>query len=204
MLLNYIARCPVRVDRHTSISRTQPYSTHVWHVHPMSTWCGTRYICAGTRCRSHVTTDHPRRATPPTLYAILFLFRYTPRNPYRTPVAFPSLPAPAFEKPHMFDKLNTDTLFLIFYYQQGTYQQYLAARELKKQSWRYHKKYMTWFQVREQRSHCFFHGYTVAILFARARGYCAHLRCFPSIRPLFCSLLRLGHSIAVSQYCPTA
>jgi CCR4-NOT transcriptional regulation complex NOT5 subunit len=26
----------------------------------------------------------------------------------------------------------TDTLFFIFYYQQGTYQQYLAARELKK------------------------------------------------------------------------
>lgn len=48
----------------------------------------------------------------------------------------------------MFEKLNTDTLFLIFYYQQGTFQQYLAARELKRQSWRYHKKYMTWFQVR--------------------------------------------------------
>lgn len=48
----------------------------------------------------------------------------------------------------MFEKLNTDTLFLIFYYQQGTYQQYLAARELKRQSWRFHKKYMTWFQVR--------------------------------------------------------
>lgn len=47
----------------------------------------------------------------------------------------------------MFEKLNTDTLFLIFYYQQGSYQQYLAARELKRQSWRYHKKYMTWFQV---------------------------------------------------------
>lgn len=47
----------------------------------------------------------------------------------------------------MFEKLHTDTLFLIFYYQQGTYQQYLAARELKRQSWRYHKKYMTWFQV---------------------------------------------------------
>jgi hypothetical protein len=33
---------------------------------------------------------------------------------------------------------------------QGTYQQYLAARELKKQSWRYHKKYMTWFQRHEE------------------------------------------------------
>ncbi|CAM9596025.1 unnamed protein product, partial [Ectocarpus sp. 12 AP-2014] len=75
---------------------------------------------------------------------------YVPRNPYRTPTAFPSQPAAAFEKPHMFEKLNTDTLFLIFYYQQGSYQQYLAARELKRQSWRYHKKYMTWFQRHEE------------------------------------------------------
>ena len=28
---------------------------------------------------------------------------------------------------------------------QGTYYQFLAARELKRQSWRYHKKYGTWF-----------------------------------------------------------
>jgi CCR4-NOT transcription complex subunit 3 len=35
-------------------------------------------------------------------------------------------------------------------YLQGTYQQYLAARELKKQSWRYHKKYNTWFQRHEE------------------------------------------------------
>lgn len=76
--------------------------------------------------------------------------RYAPRNPCRTPAAFPKQPAAAFEKPQMFEKLNTDTLFLIFYYQQGTYQQYLAARELKRQSWRYHKKYMTWFQVNDQ------------------------------------------------------
>jgi hypothetical protein len=33
---------------------------------------------------------------------------------------------------------------------QGTYQQYLAAKELKKQSWRYHKKYNTWFQRHEE------------------------------------------------------
>ena len=33
---------------------------------------------------------------------------------------------------------------------QGTYQQYLAARELKKQSWRFHKRYSTWFQRYEE------------------------------------------------------
>ena len=54
------------------------------------------------------------------------------------------------DNPELFEKFDTDTLFFIFYYQQGTYQQFLAARELKKQSWRYHKKYMTWFQRHEE------------------------------------------------------
>ena len=43
-------------------------------------------------------------------------------------------------------RMDLDTLFFAFYYQQDTYQQYLAARELKQQSWRFHKKYLTWFQ----------------------------------------------------------
>lgn len=64
---------------------------------------------------------------------------YVPRNPYRTPPYFPSVPAPIFDDPLLFDKLSVDTLFFIFYFQQGTPHQYLAARELKKQSWRYHK-----------------------------------------------------------------
>jgi len=76
--------------------------------------------------------------------------QYVPRNPYNTPAAFPSAPAAVFDDGRLYDKLTTDTLFFIFYYQQGTYQQYLAARELKKQSWRYHKKYMTWFQRHEE------------------------------------------------------
>ena len=75
---------------------------------------------------------------------------YVPRNPYPTPNSFPQTPAAVFDSPSTFDKFDTDTLFFIFYYQQGTYQQYLAARELKKQSWRYHKKYLTWFQRHEE------------------------------------------------------
>lgn len=77
--------------------------------------------------------------------------RYTPRNPYlNTPPSFPSNPSPIFDHPAIFEKLGTDALFFVFYYAQGTYQQYLAARALKKQSWRYHKKYMTWFQRHEE------------------------------------------------------
>ena len=48
---------------------------------------------------------------------------------------------------------------------QGTYQQYLAARELKKQSWRFHKKYKTWFQRHEEPK------VPARDLFARSRLY---------------------------------
>jgi len=75
---------------------------------------------------------------------------YTPRNPYPTPSSYPTTPSAIFENPAVFEKLGTDCLFFIFYYAQGTYQQYLTARELKKRSWRYHKKYMTWFQRHEE------------------------------------------------------
>ena len=71
---------------------------------------------------------------------------YTPRNPYRTPPYFPSTPPAIFDDPQLFSHLTVDTLFFIFYFQQGTPHQYLAARELKKQSWRYHKNFLTWFQ----------------------------------------------------------
>jgi CCR4-NOT transcription complex subunit 3 len=71
---------------------------------------------------------------------------YTPRNPYNTPEFFPSTPVRVLADKNIYEKLDVDTLFFIFYFQQGTYQQYMAANQLKKQSWRYHTKYMTWFQ----------------------------------------------------------
>jgi len=55
-----------------------------------------------------------------------------------------------FDNPHIFDNLDMDTLFFVFYFQTGTLQQYLAARALKKQGWRFHKKYLTWFQRHEE------------------------------------------------------
>eukprot|EP00815_Leptocylindrus_aporus_P009002 CAMPEP_0116068328 /NCGR_PEP_ID=MMETSP0322-20121206/11589_1 /TAXON_ID=163516 /ORGANISM="Leptocylindrus danicus var. apora, Strain B651" /LENGTH=646 /DNA_ID=CAMNT_0003555405 /DNA_START=58 /DNA_END=1995 /DNA_ORIENTATION=+ len=75
---------------------------------------------------------------------------YVPNNPYPVPTSFPTVPQDVFENPAVFEKMGTDCLFFIFYYSQGTYQQYLAARQLKKQNWRYHKKYMTWFQRHEE------------------------------------------------------
>ncbi|CAI0432741.1 unnamed protein product [Linum tenue] len=80
---------------------------------------------------------------------------YIPRHPAVTPSSFPQVQAPIVNNPAFWERLTldsygTDTLFFAFYYQQNTYQQYLAARELKKGSWRYHRKYNTWFQRHEE------------------------------------------------------
>lgn len=71
---------------------------------------------------------------------------YVPKNPHPTPNYYPQEPSQQFASPALFAKLDIDTLFYIFYYCQGTYLQFLAASELKKQSWRFHKQYLTWFQ----------------------------------------------------------
>ncbi|ORY07198.1 hypothetical protein K493DRAFT_327818 [Basidiobolus meristosporus CBS 931.73] len=75
---------------------------------------------------------------------------YTPKTPASTPSYYPQSIMPVLNNPAFYERFDLDTLFFIFYYQQGTYQQYLAARELKKQSWRFHKKYLTWFQRHEE------------------------------------------------------
>ncbi|XWS58281.1 hypothetical protein CRYUN_Cryun08bG0020400 [Craigia yunnanensis] len=82
---------------------------------------------------------------------------YTPKHPAATPASYPQVQAPIVNNPAFWERLSvdgygtgTDTLFFSFYYQQNTYQQYLAAKELKKQSWRYHRKYNTWFQRHEE------------------------------------------------------
>jgi len=59
-------------------------------------------------------------------------------------------PPPNIDSLEFFQRLSTETLFFIFYYQEGTRAQYLAAKALKKQSWRFHTKYMMWFQRHEE------------------------------------------------------
>ncbi|XP_039021825.1 general negative regulator of transcription subunit 3-like isoform X2 [Hibiscus syriacus] len=82
---------------------------------------------------------------------------YIPKHPTATPASYPQVQAPIVNNPAFWECLSidgydtgTDTLFFAFYHQQNTYQQYLAAKELKKQSWRYHRKYNTWFQRHEE------------------------------------------------------
>lgn len=92
---------------------------------------------------------------------------YVPRNPYQTPSYYPQATNPILSSQGLFSQLDVETLFYVFYFLPGTYQQcvalpphepitqiwfphdssrYLAAKELKRQSWRFHVKYLTWFQ----------------------------------------------------------
>lgn len=108
-----------------------------------------------------------RIGTPPPIYSISKLLQnsylnapdfasekepeyYQPESPYPTPTFYPSEPLAGVISPTIFSKLDVDTLFYIFYYHQGSYQQYLAAKELKSRSWRFHKHFVTWFQRHEE------------------------------------------------------
>lgn len=76
---------------------------------------------------------------------------YRPTNPFPfTPEHYPQTPLAIFDDPRLYSRIDTDGLFYAFYYRQGTYQQYLAAKALKSQSWRFHKQYQTWFQRHEE------------------------------------------------------
>ncbi|XP_015763384.1 PREDICTED: CCR4-NOT transcription complex subunit 3-like isoform X2 [Acropora digitifera] len=75
---------------------------------------------------------------------------FLPRSPYPTPAYHHQHPPQHVDSIEFFQRLSTETLFFIFYYQEGTRAQYLAAKALKKQSWRFHTRYMMWFQRHEE------------------------------------------------------
>ena len=59
------------------------------------------------------------------------MFRYKPRNPYLHTAPdgralYPSVRATQNDQRMFEDKYELDTLFFVFYYQQGSFQQYLA------------------------------------------------------------------------------
>ncbi|KAG7413456.1 Not1 N-terminal domain, CCR4-Not complex component-domain-containing protein [Fusarium sp. MPI-SDFR-AT-0072] len=76
---------------------------------------------------------------------------YRPDQPVPpTGSGFPREPLAIFDDPRLYSRMDPDTLFYVFYYKQGTAQQYMAAKALKDQSWRFHKQYQTWFQRHEE------------------------------------------------------
>ncbi|XP_042464049.1 CCR4-NOT transcription complex subunit 3-like isoform X1 [Zingiber officinale] len=81
--------------------------------------------------------------------------RYVPRLPVVTPASYPQTKATIVDDPDFWKQLslfpyNTEVMFFAFYFQQKTYQQYLAARELKRQQWRYHIESNLWFRQLNQ------------------------------------------------------
>ncbi|XP_018795211.1 PREDICTED: CCR4-NOT transcription complex subunit 3 isoform X4 [Bactrocera latifrons] len=75
---------------------------------------------------------------------------YLPRTPVPTPLHYPQQQLPLYDTVEFYQRLSTETLFFVFYYMEGSKAQYLAAKALKKQSWRFHTKYMMWFQRHEE------------------------------------------------------
>ncbi|GFZ51447.1 General negative regulator of transcription subunit 3 [Saitozyma sp. JCM 24511] len=71
---------------------------------------------------------------------------YHPKNPVKTPSYYPQARPPILEDKSIYQRFELDQLFFIFYYYSGTYEQWLAAQELKRHNWRFHKQYLTWFK----------------------------------------------------------
>lgn len=75
---------------------------------------------------------------------------YLPRISVNTPSYYPQTPLPGHDSSELLGKLSSETLFFMFYYMEGTKAQFLAAQALKKLSWRFHTRYMMWFQRFEE------------------------------------------------------
>jgi CCR4-NOT transcription complex subunit 3 len=95
------------------------------------------FMASGKSYPDSVDAERPQHYRPQNLY------------PY-TPTHYPQEPLSIFDDARLYARCDTDTLFYSFYYKQGTYQQYSAAKALKGQSWRFHKQYQTWFQRHEE------------------------------------------------------
>jgi hypothetical protein len=89
-------------------------------------------------------------ASSPDMLDVAAPRNYKPQTRFNTPSYYPQELDTVFDDPRLYSRIDPDTLFYIFYYKQGTYQQYLAAKALKDQSWRFHKQYQTWFQRHEE------------------------------------------------------
>jgi len=75
---------------------------------------------------------------------------YLPRILINTPSYYPMTPPNGHDSIEFLNKLTSDSLFFMFYYMEGTKAQFLAAQALKKLSWRFHTRYMMWFQRFEE------------------------------------------------------
>eukprot|EP00216_Chloropicon_sp_CCMP2111_P000331 CAMPEP_0198242920 /NCGR_PEP_ID=MMETSP1446-20131203/22642_1 /TAXON_ID=1461542 ORGANISM="Unidentified sp, Strain CCMP2111" /NCGR_SAMPLE_ID=MMETSP1446 /ASSEMBLY_ACC=CAM_ASM_001112 /LENGTH=652 /DNA_ID=CAMNT_0043926593 /DNA_START=91 /DNA_END=2049 /DNA_ORIENTATION=- len=75
------------------------------------------------------------------------------RKVANAPMSYPRIQPPALQDPSIYERFDGETLFFAFYYQPGTYNQFLAARALKKKNWRFNKKHNAWFQRLKEPAH---------------------------------------------------
>eukprot|EP00485_Elphidium_margaritaceum_P001688 CAMPEP_0202692114 /NCGR_PEP_ID=MMETSP1385-20130828/6581_1 /ASSEMBLY_ACC=CAM_ASM_000861 /TAXON_ID=933848 /ORGANISM="Elphidium margaritaceum" /LENGTH=942 /DNA_ID=CAMNT_0049347591 /DNA_START=32 /DNA_END=2860 /DNA_ORIENTATION=- len=71
---------------------------------------------------------------------------YVPEQPFATPRFFPHERKAAFDVCNVYALMDLDTLFFVFYFQSGSYAQFMAAKELKVRGWSFHEHYNAWFQ----------------------------------------------------------
>lgn len=135
-------------------STPPPAEESIYHLPPglqdlMSSFENTKKRLLPQPTQVHRYLEHSLLNAPDTIDAEKPR-HYKPTTKYNTALHYPQEPLPIFDDPALYKRVDVDTLFYVFYYKQGTYQQYLAAKELKKQSWRFHKQYQTWFQRHEE------------------------------------------------------
>ncbi|VDN50410.1 unnamed protein product [Dracunculus medinensis] len=75
---------------------------------------------------------------------------YLPKMTCMTPSYYPQCAPPNADTLEYYLRLSPETLFFVFYYMEGSRAQLLAAKALKKLSWRFHTKYLMWFQRHEE------------------------------------------------------
>lgn len=73
-----------------------------------------------------------------------------PRIPYQSFTSYPQSQNPMYQTIDYYMRLSPETLLFIFYYMEGSKAQLLAAQALKRLSWRFHTKYLMWFQRHEE------------------------------------------------------
>lgn len=137
-----------------SDSTPPPVEESIYHLPPglqdlMSSFENTKKRLPLQPGQVHEFLQHSVLSAPDTIDAEKPR-HYKPTTKYNTAPHYPQEPFQIFDDPNLYKRVDVDTLFYVFYYRQGTYQQYLAAKELKKQSWRFHKQYQTWFQRHEE------------------------------------------------------
>ncbi len=93
------------------------------------------------KCATNVPLRSPQRmlsasltSCPDTLDSLAPRL-YKPKNPWVTPPHYPQELNTVFDDPQPYARIDLDILFYDFYYKQETYQQYLAMKALKVQSW---------------------------------------------------------------------